>query len=98
MSLPLNKATFSSLLNSKFKITFDEDNEYEAELIEISDGKAIPSLNLEPFSLIFRADPSQTIFAQRIYTIFSEATGPIDLFLIPRAPDKEGIYYEVIFN
>ena len=98
MAVPLKKETFLPLLNSKFKVTFDSENEYEVELIEVAGGKAIESLNLEPFSLMFRADPSCTIFAQRIYTVHSEATGALDLFMIPRAPDQEGIYYEVIIN
>ena len=98
MSVPLKKETFLPLINTKFKATFDAENAYEVELIEVTEGKDSAPSNLEPFSLMFRADPGNIIFAQRIYTIHSEATGSLDLFLIPRAPDKEGIYYEAIFN
>ena len=98
MSITLKKETFLPLINTKFKVTFDAENDYEVELIEVSEGKADPRLNLEPFSLMFRADPEETIFAQRIYTVYSEAIGSLNLFLIPRSPDNEGIYYEVIIN
>jgi len=98
MSVPLSKATFEPLLNSKFKVTFDSENTYSVELIQIEEGTHIKELNITPFTLTFRGGRDEKIFAQSTYTVSSEATGDLRLFMIPRLPDDEGIYYHVIFS
>ena len=89
---------FKPLLNATFKITFDKDNAYEAELIRITAYGKIEELNIQQFSLLFRSDPKNTIFAQRLYQLSHDELGNHALFFIPRTPDKEGIYYEVIIS
>ena len=96
--MTFKKDNFKQLLNTKFKVTFDIENFYDIELIKIIEAPPIPSLNIEPFSLLFRGDPAEQIFSQGSYVVFSKEVGSITLFMIPRMPDKEGIYYEVIFN
>lgn len=98
MSVKLTKETFEPLLNTKFKITFDIENIYEVELIELEEGKPFSKMNSIPFTLTFRGAATEKIFAQGMYKIYSEITGELPLFLIPRMPDEEGIYYDVIIS
>ena len=80
MSVSLKKETFEPLLNKKFTITFDEQNSYEVELIDIKTGNEIKALNIEPFSLMFRGPIDSPIFTQRIYKLHSEDIGDLELF------------------
>lgn len=96
--MDLKKELFKPLLNTNFTITFDAENKYDVKLIEIKEHDVISSLNLEPFTLTFRGDKNEIIFAQRTYDVHSEATGHMSLFLIPRRPDDDGIYYDVILQ
>jgi len=90
--------TFEKLINTKFQITFDSQNAYEVELVEIKKGTPINELNIQPFSLLFRGDTSEKLFAQCMYTVYSEDIGSIDLFLIPKQLKQEGIHYEAVFS
>lgn len=94
----LNKALFESCINDFFHAKFDEEHQYQLELIEVKMGNKIESLNLEPFSLLFKADSKHPPIKQMMTTLTSDKTGEIQLFLIPRMPDKEGMYYEAIFS
>ena len=86
--------TFEPLLNQKFTIKFSEDHQYEFELIEVTRKATIERFGIEPFILYFRGDPSLPIFAQGNYTLLHDKIEPALIFLVPRQPDKEGIYYE----
>ena len=98
MQKKYKKEDFEGLLNTKFRVTFDSQNAYDVELIEISESKPIKALDLTPFTLTFRGAPDEKIFQQRLYDVSSETLGDMALFLIPRFPDKEGVYYDVIFS
>lgn len=98
MSSPLKREIFEKLLHTKFNIKFDEQHSYEVELIQVIKGEEIPSLQIEPFSLLFKGNPNEKIFAQNTYTISSPQTDSLSLFLVPTQPDKSGIYYEACIN
>ena len=98
MSVQLSQKLFESLLNQKFHAYFNEEHQYELELIEVKPGKKIESLDIEPFSLMFRTARTNPPISQMTVRLQNEATGEISLFLIPRIPDKEGIYYEAVFS
>ncbi len=98
MSTKVEKATFEPLLNTKVKVTFDSQNEYEVELIKIIDGTYIEYLDLHPFTLVFKGPPNEKIFEQGRYKISSDKLEDVELFLIPRMPNEHGIYYECIIS
>ncbi len=64
----------------------------------MQEGKEISGHARVPFSLMFKGPRAKDIYNQGIYTIIDKDDRKIDLFMIPRAPDAEGIYYEVIVN
>ena len=88
MSLNLNKNTFLPLLNTKFKITFDEQNEYEVKLIEVKEGAPIDLSILNPSPLIFQGSRSEKIFRHEpiLYTPNNRNNVP---FLIPGCRTKK---------
>ena len=98
MTPKLTKEQFLPLLNKKIEISFTEDDTLAFELIEIKVSPVIESLQIEPFSLLFRGSASQTVYQQGNYRVRSPEIGELSIFLTPRQPDQEGIYYEAIFN
>jgi hypothetical protein len=50
-----------------------------------------------PFTLTFRG-PAQPVLPQRIYRLDHDATGPLEVFIVPIANDPEGTSYEAIFG
>lgn len=98
MSVQLSKELFESVLNKKFHAYFNEEHQYELELIEVKPGRYIEPLELEPFSLMFRTDRTNPPISQMMVRLHTEVTGEFSVFLIPRTPDKDGIYYEAIFS
>lgn len=93
-----SKNFFQNCMNEKFQVIFDPNNSYELELVEVADKGTIDSLNIECYALIFKGDRANKVFVQGNYKLTSEKSGEITLFLIPRLPDDEGIYYEAIFS
>jgi hypothetical protein len=49
------------------------------------------------FSLHFKAPP-QPALPQGIYAVEHPEFGPLEIFLVPIAADREGYYLEAIFN
>ncbi len=98
MTVSLSREVFESCLNKKFKATFSKDLTYDLVLVNIKVSKKIESLDIEPYSLLFRAERSQEIFNQGLVQLWSEVTGDISLFLIPRLPDNDWIFYEAIIS
>ena len=50
-----------------------------------------------PFSLLFIGPPDRYL-DQRTWRLASEATGPIDVFLVPVGQDAAGFHYEAVFG
>jgi len=98
MSKTLRLENFTALLNTKFIISYDEDHKQEVELIEATDHNKTPSPESSSYSLLFRGKPGPQMFRDGVYKFSSEKLGEIELCLFAKAPDQEGIYYEVIFN
>ena len=96
--MKLKKETFQKLVDTVFTITFDAQNKYDVQLIEFTELQPIKSLNVEPFTLLFRGAVGEKIFEQHIYTLHSEATGTFEAFLVPLRPDDKGVYYELIVS
>ena len=87
--------TFSEQLNTNFRARLDETDAIEAELIEVTDNGSSP--DQERFSLVFRS-PRNRPPTQGLYKIEHEKLGEFDLLLVPIRQDKQGLYYEAVFN
>ncbi len=91
----LTHDAFSSSLNSKFTVSVEPDRKLELELIEVSELKTSPSQ--EQFAIVFRG-PNEIFLGQGMCTFEHEQMGQFDLFLVPINQDRDGYYYEAIFN
>ncbi|HMF56713.1 MAG TPA: hypothetical protein VK619_10255 [Pyrinomonadaceae bacterium] len=91
----LTHPTFSEQLNTKFRIRFSESQIIEVELVEVSELKL--SRVQERFSILFRA-PVDALFRQGLFGMEHEQMGAFELFLVPVFKEKDGIYYEAVFN
>jgi hypothetical protein len=50
----------------------------------------------QPFALHFHGPPD-AVLHQNTYRLHNEATGPIDIFLVPVARDEDRATYEAVF-
>jgi hypothetical protein len=90
---------FEGFLNQKFQV---RAGNYQAEwsLTEIkplATGAAALTDCRQGFSLHFKAPP-QPALPQGIYAVQHPELGPLEIFLVPIAADREGYYLEAIFN
>ncbi len=86
---------FSPHLNSKFTVKREPEGAVELQLIEAQDLGSTP--RQEQFSIVFRG-PHNPRLEQAIYSFEHQELGPFDLFIVPFKQDKDGTYYEAIFN
>lgn len=56
-----------------------------------------PSPRAQPFSVVLRHRGAKGAAGQGTYRL-TLPQGPIDLFLVPVGPDREGMCYEAVFN
>lgn len=88
---------FKPYLNTTFRIQLGpEDDPLAVKLVEVT------ALNQkgprqQSFSLIFQGPPDYYL-PQRIYTVEHGELPPLDIFLVPIRPDKEGMRVQAIFN
>ena len=87
--------TFSEQLNTTFRLQLDESDAIEAQLIEVTDNGTSP--DQERFSLLFRL-PRNRPPTQGLYKVTHEKLGEFELLLVPNREDKQGMYYEAVFN
>jgi len=95
----LTLPTFTSALNTKFRLQVTPEDTMDVELIEAVDeleGKGAPP-GRESFSLMFRGEHPIPL-DQRIYSLEHDDMGTFDIFLVPVKQDDKGIYYQAIFN
>lgn len=86
--------TFTQCLNSIFKVS-TESGTVDLELIEGGDYGSTPGH--VQFSITFRG-PREKPLSQRMYPMEHAELGSFDLFIVPIRHDKDGIYYEAVFN
>ena len=91
----LTQEGFRENLNSKVQVKLDDTNSVELELFECNDLGSTPQQ--EQFSLILRG-PQEPLLPQMIYPMEHEKFGSFSLFIVPIRRDKDGLYYEAIFN
>ena len=89
---------FTSLLNETFLIDYQGDDPLEVKLIEVNQIGSVAEEQRQSFSLIFRSNEQDRYLIQSIYRFENEKTEPLDLFIVPLGPDKDGMLYEVLFT
>ncbi len=90
----LTKSVLDEQLNTKFRVSAGDSNALEVELIEITGFGSSPE---NQFSIVFRG-PHDPLLPQSIYKVEHDQLGASDIFLVPIRKDKDGLYYEAIFN
>ena len=91
--------TFSGRIGERFRITSDDTDPLDAELIEASEvaDTRLPEGGRVPFSIVFRA-PMEPPLPQRIYRFEHDALPEFELFIVPIGPDESGMRYEAVFG
>jgi hypothetical protein len=103
MSDYLRAGTFSTQLNTPFRIQLSPVTAMEVELVEVTekgvlDGQQrLTAARQERFSLVFRGPPEERL-QQGMYQMQHDQLGAFDLFLVPVGRDHYGVYYEAVFN
>lgn len=92
----LTSASFAAQLNTKFRITPGPGKLVELELVEVKDSSDVEG-QVERFSAFFRG-PLESFLQQSTYEMAHEQLGDFALFIVPIRQDKEGFYYEAVFN
>jgi len=96
MSTNLNEAIFTENLNTKFLVTFADQN-VELELVEVKHYDQGEEPSMERFSIYFRG-PVEPLLAQQTYSLDHEQLGTLDIFIVPISRDETGLRYEAVFN
>ncbi len=92
------RTLFAPHIGRSFRVRIDGRRAIELTLVEASElSRAttrddLPIRN-DPFSLVFRGDADDPL-EQRMYVVEHEATGPVEMFLVPIGFGD----YEAVFN
>jgi hypothetical protein len=81
---------------------FDVDLGTTSVALTLSEARPLPQHGFaapmrQPFSLLFRSG-SSVVLPQKIYRMTNATVGPIEIFIVPVARDRQGIVYQAIFN
>jgi hypothetical protein len=88
----LTAADFGSLRGDRFRIEPEDAAPFDAELVEVTEIAREPG-GRAPFSVVFRGGPTPPL-PQRIYRVWHEQLGALEIFLVPIAVDR----YEAVFT
>jgi hypothetical protein len=90
--------TFAPLVGRRFRLVAPPAN-LDLELREIArlEAGAAGDRFRSPFVLFFAGPPGRPL-PQHIYRLENDDLGPIDVFLVPCAPDATGTRYQAAFN
>lgn len=92
--LPTRDAFFACL-HSKFRVLNVTPEQFDLELVEVSELKV--TSRQQTFSIVFLG-PGDKLMPQHIYRLQHEVLGEIDLFLVPVGSKEQGYEYEAVFN
>jgi hypothetical protein len=100
--LYLNQETFSRYLNTKFSFLRGHAEAVATRLIEVNDlapktTRRAAANGKECFSAVFIGSHNAPL-RQETYTVTHESIGKFAMFVVPIGGNKEGIYYEAVFN
>jgi hypothetical protein len=103
MSDYLCAATFSTQLDTSFRIHLSPIIAMDVELVEVTekgavDGQQPPAAaGQERFSIVFRGSRDKRL-QQGMYQMQHDQLGAFNLFLVPVGQAQDGVYYEAVFN
>ena len=97
--LALNRDSFSRHLNTRFSFAHKELQGVSVKLIEVNDltPKTMAAAGKECFAVVF-IGPRNAPLRQETYAVTHESLGRFDMLVVPIARQREGVYYEAIFN
>jgi hypothetical protein len=95
MSEELHHKDFAGCLHDKFHVMGEHAGRFSLELFQVSEEKS--TQKQEVFSILFRG-PADKFMPQRIHKLKHHRLGEMDIFLVPVGHDKEGFYYQAVFN
>lgn len=100
----LTAEVFTPVIDQIFTVHIEGYAPIEMQLIEVKDrsqftsGKVIHEMGQRmPFTLLFRSAPD-IYLPQRMYHMENAQLEPMDLFIVPVGPDKQGMRYEAVFS
>ena len=89
------KLEFSQNLNTTFHLDHGSDTAVPLKLIEF---RVVPSEpGQEQFSLLFHG-PQDFVLPREVYQLRHDRIGEFGLSLVAMGSDKNGLYYEAVFN
>jgi uncharacterized protein DUF6916 len=101
--LYLNRETFSRYLNTKFSLSHGDAEAIAVRSIQVNDwtpkaGRpSAAATGRECFSVVFIGSHSAPL-RQETYTVTHDSIGKFAMLVVPVGKDKEGVYYEAVFN
>ena len=95
----LTFARFAAQLNQSFHVLGHPGASVDLQLrqADLHPANSSATSSAESFSIVFRG-PLVPLLPQGTYTFANAALGAFDLFIVPVRKDREGVYYEAVFN
>jgi hypothetical protein len=92
----LERDDLAPYLHQNFQLSNEEGPIFDVEMIEVVEMPGTATKR-KPFSVIFFG-PEEPMLEQAIYSLAHQDIGPLDLFLVPLGPFKDGMKYEAVFT
>jgi hypothetical protein len=90
--------TFAGRLGEIFRLRLDDGSSLPLRLDAATPGGEPYALRGRvPFAIEF-SGPVDSIVPQRIYRLDHDELGPLEIFLVPMAPDAAGARYQAVFS
>lgn len=96
----LKLSDFLPLIGNFFQLQDQLESELELKLMEAVKLHELPSdskIRPDSFSLLFKG-PIDRSLSQRIYCLYHNQLGELEIFLVPVESQVDGICYEAIFT
>lgn len=99
----LNREAFSRNVGTKFSLSGGDAKPVAVKLINVDDltprdaRQSAAATGRECFSAIF-IGPLSLPLRQETYTVAHDSLGKFSMLVVPVARNKEGMYYEALFN
>jgi hypothetical protein len=97
----LNYEDFAALVGQSLVANFTDIGPIELEVVSAGPHLAgAPATNADgqrtPFTVVFHG-PREPVLPQHMYRLDHEATGPLDIFIVPLGRDADKTTYEAVF-
>jgi Domain of unknown function (DUF6916) len=101
--LHLNREAFARNVNTKFSFSLGHDQPVGVKLIKVTDltpeaaKPAAAATGRECFAAVFIGSNNHPLH-QETYKVTHAKLGRFSMLIVPMGKDKEGFYYEAVFN